>query len=81
MGLLIRQQIRAIILKLDKNGTFEQDQDALSYLMFEIFDKTTNEIEYAMKNVLRFNKNLNEAMSYDELTRYIIQIQFGELAL
>ena len=34
-----------------------------------------------MRNVLRYHKNIDEAMTYDELTRFIIEIQFGELAL
>ncbi len=34
-----------------------------------------------MRNVLRYHKNIDEPMTYDQLTRYMIQIQFGELAL
>lgn len=58
MGELIRRQIKAIILRLDKEKTFEKDKDSLAILLFEIFDKTTSEIEYAMRNVLRYNKNI-----------------------
>lgn len=34
-----------------------------------------------MRNVLRYHKNIDDAMTYDELTRYMIEIQFAELAL
>lgn len=34
-----------------------------------------------MRNVLRYHKNIDDPLTYDELTRYMIEIQFGELAL
>ena len=30
---------------------------------------------------MRYHKNIDEPMTYDEMTRYMIEIQFGELAL
>lgn len=59
MGELIRRQIKAIIIRLDKNQTFETDKDSLTQLLFEIFDKSTSEVEYAMRNVLRYHKNID----------------------
>lgn len=81
LGEAVRRQLKAIIVRLDQNKIFETSKDSLPQLFFEIFDKSTSEIEYAMRNVLRYHKNIDEPMNYDELTRFLIEIQFGELAL
>lgn len=65
LGEKVRRQLKEIILKLDVDKTFESSGDALPQLFFEIFDKSTAEIEYAMRNVLRYHKNVDEPMTYD----------------
>lgn len=78
---LIRNQLFAIILRLDRERSFEQNKDALTRLLFEIFEKGSGEVEFAMRKVLKFRKGLDECLTYDELVRFLIEIQVGELTL
>lgn len=34
-----------------------------------------------MRNVLRHKKSMGDCMAYDEMVRFLIEIQFGELTL
>lgn len=34
-----------------------------------------------MRNVLKYKKNLGDCMTYDEIIKFLIEIQFGELTL
>lgn len=78
---LIRKQIKAIIKRIDLNESFEKNKDSLSILLYEIFEKSSGEVEFAIRNTLKYKKALGECLTYDELVGFLIEIQFGELSL
>jgi Ca2+-binding EF-hand superfamily protein len=77
----VRKRMLQALTPFDKNRDNLFDEKEITDALVQLLKENQHEVYYMVKNVFRYDRNLDGKVSYDELTDFCVEQHFGEMAI
>lgn len=81
LGALLRSMLLVLLSERDRNNTYEFEREEIIVLLRELLRETPPEIEYVIKQLIKYDPDHDDRVTFDELVNFILEIHCGEIAL